>query len=121
MSVYKWNEMENEALTDLISRRYFSGQSMTLARFSLKKGSIVPAHSHENEQFSTVLSGATRFIMDGKEIIITAGETLVIKPFSVHSAEAIEDTDILDVFCPVRSDWESGADSYLRGKSDGNS
>ena len=115
MQLYKWEEVEEEPITDLLTRRYISGEQITLARFFLKKGCFVQAHSHENEQMSTVITGALRFVVDGNTIIVREGETLRIPPFSAHSAEALEDTDALDVFSPVRSDWIEGRDAYLRG------
>jgi hypothetical protein len=39
-----------------------------------------------------------------------------VLPASVlHDAEALEDSVVLDVFCPVREDWRRGDDAYLRG------
>ncbi len=31
-----------------------------------------------------------------------------------HSAEALEDTLVIDVFTPPRRDWEQKQDAYLR-------
>lgn len=116
MNLYNWNEVEAEEITDLLTRRYISGEKTTLARFFLKKGCYVSTHSHDNEQMSTILSGALKFVIDGEEIIVGAGETIQIPALTPHSAEALEDTDALDVFAPVRSDWLEGRDGYLRGK-----
>jgi quercetin dioxygenase-like cupin family protein len=117
--LYRWDEMQEEEITDLLSRRYISGDQMTLARFFLKKGCYVSAHSHENEQMSTILSGALKFIINGRELIVKAGETLHIPSFAEHSAEALEDTDVLDTFAPTRKDWGEGRDQYLRGNVSG--
>jgi quercetin dioxygenase-like cupin family protein len=116
MELYNWDAMEEEEITPLLTRRYISGKSMTMGRIILRKGCIVQAHRHENEQLSTVITGAMKFIVDGEEIIVRAGETLVIPANALHSAEALEDTDNLDVFSPIRSDWIEGRDGYLRGK-----
>jgi quercetin dioxygenase-like cupin family protein len=116
MKIYNWGRLEQEQINDLLTRRYVSGEQMTLARFLLKKGCFVATHSHDNEQFSTVLEGALRFVVGGEEVIVRAGETLHIPPHTPHSAEAIEDTDALDAFSPVRGDWVEGRDDYLRGK-----
>jgi len=112
-----WDEIEAEKITDLLTRRYISGDNVTLARFFLKKGCYVSTHSHDNEQMSTTLSGALKFVIDGKEVIVRAGETIHIPAMTPHSAEALEDTDALDVFAPVRSDWLEGRDAYLRGEA----
>ena len=114
MKLHNWNDMESEQITDLLSRRYISSDKVTMARFFLKKGCFVQSHSHENEQLSTVITGAMKFVIAGDEIIVNAGETVEIPPFTTHSAEALEDTDALDVFSPTRSDWEEGRDAYLR-------
>jgi quercetin dioxygenase-like cupin family protein len=65
-----------------------------------------------------VLSGALRFTMEGKDVVVRAGDVLVIPPNVVHSAVALEDTDDIDSFSPLREDWLTGDDAYLRtGKS----
>ncbi len=85
-----------------------------LARIILRKGSSVPLHSHENEQITYVLDGALKFVIQGKELIVRSGEILVIPSNLPHSAEALEDTVDLDIFCPPRADWINGTDAYLR-------
>jgi len=117
MKLYKWNEMPEEQVNDLLSRRFISGEQMTMARIFLKKGCLVPTHNHESEQLTTVFTGALKFQLDGKEIVVHGGETLLIPAFMHHSAEALEDTDEVDVFAPIRIDWIEGTDDYLRGKS----
>jgi quercetin dioxygenase-like cupin family protein len=114
MTLLKWAEIPEEPLSDTLTRRAFSGEKVTVAWFVLRKGCFVPAHSHENEQMSTVLSGSVRFVLDGRECLVRAGETLHIPPGASHSAEALEDSVVLDAFAPVRADWVQGRDAYLR-------
>jgi len=80
----------------------------------LKKGVIVPEHSHLNEQLTYILEGALKFWIDGREIVVHAGEVLCIPPHMPHKAQAMEDTVDLDVFYPPRQDWLSKNDAYLR-------
>jgi quercetin dioxygenase-like cupin family protein len=110
-----WNTVELEDLKPLLQRQMLVGQNMMLARVLLKKGCIVPKHSHHNEQITYILDGALKFWIDGREIIVRAGEVLTIPPHMPHKAEAIEDTVDLDVFNPPREDWLSKTDKYLRG------
>jgi quercetin dioxygenase-like cupin family protein len=107
-------DMPVEHLNPLIDRQFVSGERSMLARIILRKGSIVPMHSHDNEQITYVLEGVLKFIIQGKEIIVRGGEILVIPSNLAHSAEALEDTVDLDIFCPPRADWISGTDAYLR-------
>ena len=107
-------DMPMEHLNPLLDRQFVAGDKSMLARLRLRKGCIVPLHSHENEQITYILEGALKFSLQGKEVVVRAGEILVIPSNVPHSAEAIEDTVDLDVFCPPRADWISGTDAYLR-------
>ena len=111
-----WNSVLLEDLTPLLQRQFVVGQEIMLARVLLKKGCIVPEHSHPNEQLTYILEGALKFWIDGKEIVVHAGETLCIPSNMPHRAEALEDTVDLDVFNPPRADWINKTDQYLRGK-----
>lgn len=114
-----WDDMPKERVTDTLDRRLVTGERMMLAHVYLKKGCIVPRHSHENEQITYVLEGALRFWLgeDGsEERVIRAGEVLVIPSNLPHKAEALEDTLDVDIFSPPRQDWLDGTDDYLRRK-----
>jgi quercetin dioxygenase-like cupin family protein len=104
-----------EQLNPLIDRQFVYGEHAMLARLTLRRGAIVPKHSHENEQITYILEGALRFTMgDGRVITVGAGQVLVIPSNMPHQAEAVEDTIDLDVFTPPRADWIAGTDAYLR-------
>jgi quercetin dioxygenase-like cupin family protein len=109
-----WNSVAVESLNPLLGRHFVVGQNIMLARVLLKKGCIVPEHSHPNEQLTFIAEGALKFWIDGKVIVVNAGEVLTIPPNMPHKAEALEDTVDFDVFSPPRADWMSGTDSYLR-------
>ena len=117
VAFHRWNDMPKEKVTDQIDRRVIVGDRMMLAHVYLAKGSIVPKHSHENEQLTYILEGALRFWIgeDGaQELVVRAGEVLVIPSNVPHRAEALEDTLDVDVFCPPRQDWLDGTDHYFR-------
>jgi quercetin dioxygenase-like cupin family protein len=106
---YRWNDLPAEPLK--------GGKGMMIAHVYLKKGDDVPQHSHENEQITYVLEGALRFWLGpegDEEIVVRAGEVLVIPSNLEHRALALEDTLDVDVFNPPRQDWLDGTDAYLR-------
>ena len=109
-----WNDVEREEMNPLLYRQLIVGGEVMLARILLKKGCIVPWHSHVNEQLSSIFEGALKFWIDGKEIVVRGGEVLVIPPNMPHKAEALEDTLAIDTFHPPREDWINKTDSYLR-------
>lgn len=118
---FRWEDLPRERVTDLLERRLITGERMMLAHVYLKKGCIVPAHSHENEQITYVLEGALRFWLgeDGREeVVVRSGEVLTIPSKVRHKAEALEDTLDVDVFAPPRQDWLAKTDDYLRSTVD---
>lgn len=109
-----WKSVEREHLNPQIDREMLTGQNLMLARVIMKKGAHVPLHHHHNEQVTYILEGALKFAVDGKEIVVRAGEVLCIPSNMPHEAWALEDTIDLDVFNPPREDWLNKTDDYLR-------
>jgi len=119
VTFYRWDEMPKEELTDTFARRLITGDRVMLAHVYLKKGSIVPRHSHDNEQITYILEGGLRFWIgeDESQVIdVMAGEVLHIPSLVQHKAEALEDTLDVDIFSPPRQDWLNKTDDYLRHK-----
>jgi len=109
-----WEHVELENINPLFQRQLIVGQEVMLARVLLKKGCVVPLHSHVNEQLTYILEGALKFWIDDREIVVRAGQVLTIPPNMPHQAEALEDTVDLDIFHPPRADWLNKTDTYLR-------
>ena len=114
ISQYRWDEIASEKVTEMISRKIVTGEREMLAQIWLKKGAIVPTHSHESEQISYVIQGALKFTIQGEEFIVREGEVLHIPSSVPHQAEALDDTFELDVFSPIRQDWLDKTDHYFR-------
>ena len=109
-----WKDVEREKLNPLIDREMVVGDQVMLARVIMKKGAHVPLHHHHNEQVTYILEGALKFAIDGKEVVVRAGEVLCIPSNMPHEAWALEETVDLDVFNPPREDWLNKTDHYLR-------
>lgn len=114
MKLYRWNDIQEESLNALLRRRVVHTSRLTIARLALEKGCIVPSHSHENEQVTTVEGGRLKFIYPDGEIEVGPGESLEIPSGVPHQVIALEDSVVLDLFAPRREDWISGDDAYLR-------
>lgn len=114
MGTLHWNEIEREQLNPALARRVIHAATMTVARLELAKGAVVPLHHHVNEQITIMLEGKLRFVVEGVESVIAAGDAMVIPPNAAHLVEALEDSAVFDLFSPIRADWLSGDDAYLR-------
>ena len=114
MKFFKWDEVELETMSDVISRKVISGEKAMVAQVFLKKDAVVPEHHHESEQITYILEGALKFELEGREVVVRKGEVLHIPSHVPHRAVALEDTLDLDIFSPLREDWLTKNDSYLR-------
>src|SRR5271167_3460685 len=114
MEHYTWDQMEKEILSPTIARKIITGDKAMVAQVFLAKGAVVPEHHHESEQITYILEGALEFHLEGKTVVVSAGQVLRIPSHVPHAAVALEDTLDLDIFSPIREDWLNGQDDYLR-------
>jgi quercetin dioxygenase-like cupin family protein len=113
MNLYRWVDVPSEQINETVARRFITGDSVTIGRFELKQGGIVPSHAHANEQISMVMSGVVLFRIDGRETVVKAGEVMQIPANVPHEVEVLEDALAIDVFSPVRQDWIDKTDTYF--------
>ena len=116
---YRWDDIPREKVSDMLDRRLITGDRMMLAHVYLKKGCVVPKHSHENEQLTYIVEGALLFTLgedQSVEVTVAAGEVLHIPSNLPHKAVALEDTLDVDIFSPPRQDWLDHMDSYFHRK-----
>ncbi len=114
MTRYNWASIDKERLNSLLVRQMIHGEKMTLARIELGRGCVVPEHAHANEQISVVLEGKVRFHIEDGDLTLEPGDVLHIPSQAPHAVTALEASVVMDVFSPVREDWRSGNDAYLR-------
>ena len=50
VDIQRWDELDLEKVTAMVSRKVVSGGSLTLAQVYLKRGAHVPLHVHDEEQ-----------------------------------------------------------------------
>lgn len=90
----------------MVLRRRFIGKNVMISHVTLMKGCDVPMHSHENEQFSCVVSGRLRFTLGAegtpqrRTVLVGPNEVLHLPSNLPHGAYAEEETVVLDIFSP---------------------
>ena len=104
--VHRWADLMVDRPMALLERRRIIGEKAMLSQVLLKRGCQVPTHAHANEQLACILSGKLRFGIGAEgsrerhDIVVNAGEVLHLPANVPHSAEAMEDTLVLDIFSP---------------------
>jgi quercetin dioxygenase-like cupin family protein len=81
------------------------GERTLLTEFRIAKGASIPTHRHPNEQTGYLVSGRLRFVVDGEVINAGPGDSWNLAANVDHSADALEDTVVVEVFSPVREDY----------------
>ncbi len=114
MQPIDWNTVPLEVLNERLTRRAVHTAEMTIGRFELKRGCVLPSHVHSNAQISMVQSGRLRFTLPHGSFEAGPGTLMPLAPDLAHGVEALEDSVVIDVFTPPRDDWRTGNDAYLR-------
>lgn len=104
--------IENQTLSPITEpepglRRQVMAHSsaMMLVRHEMCKGWRGAAHKHPHEQMVYVISGHIRVLVDSREIDASTGDNFIVGSNVEHQATAIENSVVLDVFCPARADY----------------
>ncbi|WXG39218.1 MAG: cupin domain-containing protein [Candidatus Freyarchaeum deiterrae] len=82
------------------------GEKMMLVEFTFRKDSIIPTHTHPNEQVGYVAKGKIKLKIGEKEHQLGTGDSYYIPPNIEHGATLIEESIIIDVFSPPREDYK---------------
>jgi quercetin dioxygenase-like cupin family protein len=99
--------MSPQQIWDGVLGRSVHGERITLGVIELDPDSLVPEHSHENEQLGLVLSGSLAFRVGDETRELGPGGTWRILANTPHEVRAgREGAVVIDVFAPTREDWK---------------
>lgn len=98
--------IESKEIIEGFSARFVHTENMTLAYWTIKAGSALPEHSHPHEQVSNLMKGEFELTIADVPIRLEPGKVVIIQGDQPHSGRAITDCEILDIFYPVREDYQ---------------
>jgi len=94
-----------QAIAGISYKTLVYGQKTSLSEFHLQKGSVMPNHSHPQEQTGYMVSGRLNFIIDGKKHETLPGNSWCIPADVQHGVEVLEDSIVIEIFSPVREEY----------------
>lgn len=94
-----------DALEGVRLKNLVHGERTHLTKVKLKKGTVVPEHQHPQEQTGYLISGSLLFFSGNDETVALPGDSWTFAGGTLHGAEALEDTVIIEVFSPIREDY----------------
>jgi quercetin dioxygenase-like cupin family protein len=94
-----------EICPGIARRTVANGKTMYQMLATLATGSIMPAHSHPQEQIVHIIEGKMRLIVDGAAHELSAGDSFYLASNVPHGVEVMLPTRVLDTFSPPRNDY----------------
>ena len=76
----------------VVSKTLAQNSCVSITLFAFAKGEEIGTHDSAGDAMVTVIEGKGRFVVDGREYCLSAGETLMParKPHSVHAEDAFK-------------------------------
>lgn len=81
-------------------------EGVSVARVRIEKDAVLPEHAHVHEQVTNLLSGQLEMTVGGQTKVCKAGDVVMIPSQVPHSAKALTECELIDVFQPVREDYK---------------
>jgi len=105
-SPMNWESIPAEPAGEGIRRQMVIGDRLMVCRLEMAPHVVTPVHSHHHEQVTIIERGRARFVVDGTERIVSAGDILHFSSGVLHGATMLDETVVLiDIFTPVREDF----------------
>ncbi|WP_319447315.1 cupin domain-containing protein [Mycobacterium sp. RTGN8] len=106
-----WNQIAPTPLAefgDRITIKALTADVAQVLRVEIAAGTAIPNPAdlteqevHPMEQIDVILTGRMKYVVDGKALEVGPGEALGIPGWVPHSAVALEDTTMIEVFSPI--------------------
>ncbi len=110
MSFINENDIKQHEIAPGFLARFIHTSGVTMAYVNIKSGSVLPEHSHVQDQITHVLEGKLELTVGGETQIAEAGKIVVIPSNIKHSAIALSACKVIDVFNPIRDDYKAKFD-----------
>lgn len=91
----------SDGIADGATGKQFVGELLRLHITRYQKGTTSDLHSHINEQIMLVQAGRYRATIEGREHTLEAGDLIIVPSHALHTFEALEDSEHIEVFAPV--------------------
>ncbi len=107
MSFFRISDLKEVEIVPGFKGRFIHSANTTLAYWRMDKGGVIPVHTHVHEMIVNVIEGTLELTIDKETQTMTGGMAAIIPSNVPHTAKAITDCFVLDVFHPVREDYKA--------------
>jgi quercetin dioxygenase-like cupin family protein len=92
-----WDEQTDGPLSEDAMRQKLEALGYSVSRYVYSPGTYFPPHRHEVDKIDGVLSGHFRMEMQGKTLILEAGDLLEVPRGVLHSAEVVGNEPVISL------------------------
>jgi len=86
--------------------RFVHSENMTFAYWDIEAGAVLSEHSHPHEQVASIIEGELELTVNGETKVLRPGSVAIIPSDATHSGRAITRCQVIDVFYPIREDYQ---------------
>lgn len=97
MVVEHWNPEQDGPLSEAALRCKLEARGYQVTCYVYPPGTVFPAHSHGVDKIDAVVSGQFQMSMQGKSVVLEAGDCLAVPPGEVHSAAVVGDQAVVSL------------------------
>ena len=97
MHVERWNANTEGTLTEKALRAKLERRGYQVSRYVYPPGTSFPEHTHSIDKIDAVLSGRFRMVVEGREVILEAGDAVTLPRGTIHSAEVVGNEPVVSL------------------------
>jgi quercetin dioxygenase-like cupin family protein len=97
MKVDRWDPGRDGELTERSMRRKLEALGYAVSRYDYPPGTRFPTHTHGVDKIDAVLDGAFRIGMEGRDVVLEAGDAVVVPRGTPHSAEVVGERTVVSL------------------------
>ena len=97
MHVEIWDDKRDGPFTEKTLRRKLEARGFHVARYTYPPGTVFPNHTHGIDKIDAVVSGRFRMRTKELDVILEAGDCLVVPRGTLHFAEVMGDEAVVSL------------------------
>ncbi len=97
MQIEHWDIKRDGPLSEEAMWRKLEARGYSVSRYTYPPGTFFPDHDHAVDKIDAVLAGRFRMTLQGKEVVLEAGDLLVVPKHVFHTAEVVGDQPVVSL------------------------
>ncbi|WP_462320373.1 cupin domain-containing protein [Halochromatium sp.] len=97
MQIEHWHPGDDGPLNEVAMRHKLERRGYQVSRYVYSPGMFFPAHDHAEDKIDAVLSGRFRITMQGQEVVLEAGDLVIVPKHVIHTAEVVGDEPVVSL------------------------